>query len=457
MTMMRKGLSVLLSATLVVGMSMSGGARAEMATPTELHPENSNVAAVTLEPTATPCPTPAFTAPAFAAGYGRVSADTPVYGGKNGQNRLGKLTQSGYVFVRGSYPASDGGEAWLKIVFASRTGREDFAIREGYVRAGQVAMTPEGQQAAKAAELLAAEHVLFSEDRPLPLVAFEEKAAPTAEPTEAPAEATPTVEPSEAPAEATPTLEPTEAPAETMPTVEPTEAPAEATPTVDPSEAPAEATPTVEPSEAPAEATPTVEPTEAPAEATPTVEPSEAPAEATPTVEPTEAPAEATPTVDPSEAPAEATPTVEPSEAPAEATPTVEPTEAPAEATPTVEPTEAPAEPMPPVNEVPAAPEAPALPPLPNEILLEASWSGETLGIGDTITLTALCDACFVVVWQYMDDQGAWIDTGAEGSTYAYELTEDNYRWLWRAVAVGYRAQTEGPLATATDMEEVAQ
>ena len=362
MTMMRKGLSVLLSATLVVGMSMSGGARAEMATPTELHPENSNVAAVTLEPTATPCPTPAFTAPAFAAGYGHVSADTPVYGGKNGQNRLGKLTQSGYVFVRGSYPASDGGEAWLKIVFASRTGREDFAIREGYVRAGQVAMTPEGQQAAKAAELLAAEHVLLIEDRPLPLVAFEEKAAPT-----------------------------------------------------------------------------------------------EAPAQATPTVAPTEAPADTTPTVDPTEAPAQATPTVDPTEAPADTTPMVEPTEAPAEATPTVDPTAPPAEPMPPVNEVPAAPESPAFPPLPDEILLEASWSGETLGVGDTITLTALCDACFVVVWQYMDNQGAWIDTGAKGSVYAYELTEDNYRWLWRAVAVGYRAQTEGPLATATDMEEVAQ
>ena len=56
------------------------------------------------------------------------------------------------------------------------------------------------------------------------------KPAPTAEPTEAPAEtAAPTAEPTEAPAETVaPTAEPTEAPAETVaPTVEPTEAPAE--------------------------------------------------------------------------------------------------------------------------------------------------------------------------------------------------------------------------------------
>ena len=56
------------------------------------------------------------------------------------------------------------------------------------------------------------------------------KPAPTAEPTEAPAETVaPTTEPTEAPAETVaPTVEPTEAPAETVaPTVEPTEAPAE--------------------------------------------------------------------------------------------------------------------------------------------------------------------------------------------------------------------------------------
>ena len=56
------------------------------------------------------------------------------------------------------------------------------------------------------------------------------KPAPTAEPTEAPAETVaPTAEPTEAPAETVaPTVEPTEAPAETVaPTAEPTEAPAE--------------------------------------------------------------------------------------------------------------------------------------------------------------------------------------------------------------------------------------
>ena len=56
------------------------------------------------------------------------------------------------------------------------------------------------------------------------------KPAPTAEPTEAPAEtAAPPAEPTEAPAETVaPTVEPTEAPAETVaPTAEPTEAPAE--------------------------------------------------------------------------------------------------------------------------------------------------------------------------------------------------------------------------------------
>lgn len=69
------------------------------------------------------------------------------------------------------------------------------------------------------------------------------KPAPTAEPTEAPAETVaPTAEPSEAPAETpattvAPTAEPTEAPAETAaPTAEPTEAPAE---TVAPTDTPA--------------------------------------------------------------------------------------------------------------------------------------------------------------------------------------------------------------------------
>ena len=65
------------------------------------------------------------------------------------------------------------------------------------------------------------------------------KPAPTAEPTEAPAEtAAPTAEPTEAPAETVaPTAEPTEAPAETVaPTAEPTEAPAE---TVAPTDTPA--------------------------------------------------------------------------------------------------------------------------------------------------------------------------------------------------------------------------
>ena len=65
------------------------------------------------------------------------------------------------------------------------------------------------------------------------------KPAPTAEPTETPAETVaPTAEPTEAPAETVaPTAEPTEAPAETVaPTVEPTEAPAE---TVAPTDTPA--------------------------------------------------------------------------------------------------------------------------------------------------------------------------------------------------------------------------
>ena len=79
------------------------------------------------------------------------------------------------------------------------------------------------------------------------------KPAPTAEPTEAPAETVaPTAEPTEAPAETgAPTVEPTEAPAETgAPTVEPTEAPAETgAPTVEPTEAPAE---TAAPTDTPA-------------------------------------------------------------------------------------------------------------------------------------------------------------------------------------------------------------
>lgn len=354
MTMMRKGLSVFLSVTLLLGMSLPIGSLAEVATCTELHAEDSQGSEVVQEPLVTRCPTdenvsepavtpcltPEASLHAFAPGYGRFAADTPVYGGKNGQNRLGKLTEAGYAYVRGSYPASDGGEAWLKIVFASRGEAGEYILREGYVRADAVAMVSEDREAAQVAEWLAAEYVLLADDCPLPLTSFEEKVMPT-----------------EIPAEPETTAEPTEVPVETDPTAAPTEIPAEADHTAVSMDAPVEE--------------------------------------------------------------------AEPAASPAE--------------------------------EEPSAPQEPALPPLPEEILLEACWHGDTLGIGDQVTLTALGADAFVIIWQYMDDQGVWVDVGAEGSEYAFELTEANYRWQWRAVAVGYRTRMDAPLATATEMEEAVQ
>lgn len=379
MTMMRKGLSVFLSVTLLLGMSLPIGSLAEVATCTELHAEDSEESEVVQEPlvtlcptdenvpepAVTPCPTPEVPLPAFIPGYGRFAADTPVYGGKNGQNRLGKLTEAGYAYVRGSYPASDGGEAWLKIVFASRNEAGEYILREGYVRADAVVMVTQGQEAGKVAEWLAAEHVLLGDDRPLPLTSFEEKVMPT------------------------------EVPAEPETATEPTDAPIEADPTAAPAESPVEAETTAEPADVFSETESTAEPTEAPVEAAPTAVPTDVPVEAEPTASPAE--------------------------------------------------------------EEPSAPQEPALPPLPEEILLEARWHGDTLGIGDQVTLTALEADAFVIIWQYMDDQGVWADVGAEGSEYAFELTEVNYCWQWRAVAVGYRTPTDAPLATATEMEEAAQ
>ncbi len=65
---------------------------------------------------------------------------------------------------------------------------------------------------------------------------------------------------------------------------------------------------------------------------------------------------------------------------------------------------------------------------------ISATWENETLGIGDLVTLSALCGAKDKVIWQSSEDGEVWTEI-AEGTTYTYELTEENYRLSLRAAA----------------------
>lgn len=65
---------------------------------------------------------------------------------------------------------------------------------------------------------------------------------------------------------------------------------------------------------------------------------------------------------------------------------------------------------------------------------ISASWENETLGIGDEVTLTAVCEPEDTVMWQSSKDGEVWEDI-ARGQVYIYELTEENYQLSLRAVA----------------------
>ena len=71
---------------------------------------------------------------------------------------------------------------------------------------------------------------------------------------------------------------------------------------------------------------------------------------------------------------------------------------------------------------------------LPAEYPIQASWEGDTLSIGDTVTLTALTEEMAPVFWESLGEDGGW-SVVSEGKTYSYELTMDNYRMLFRAVS----------------------
>ena len=153
--------------------------------------------------------------------------------------------------------------------------------------------------------------------------------------------------------------------------------------------------------------TPEAEPTE-----TPEAELAEAPEE-----EPTEAPAQ-----EPEEEPKEE-PTEEPEEGPTEQT-EEEPTETPEE-----EPTEQPAE---------ETEEEPKTEPNKKQsIRIYAVFDGETLSLGDEVTLVAELEgydnAQYELQWQMSADNTEWVDVpGATGTSYTMVLTEENYHAFWR-------------------------
>lgn len=69
-------------------------------------------------------------------------------------------------------------------------------------------------------------------------------------------------------------------------------------------------------------------------------------------------------------------------------------------------------------------------------ITLEARWEGDTLGVGDVVTLTALDTEGAAIVWQWMDETGEWKLAQEDGESFAFEVTEENFSWSWRAVYV---------------------
>ena len=79
--------------------------------------------------------------------------------------------------------------------------------------------------------------------------------------------------------------------------------------------------------------------------------------------------------------------------------------------------------------------ESEAVTELPAEYPIQASWIGDTLGIGDTVTLTALTEEENApVFWEACGEDGIW-NVVSEEETYSYELTMNNYEMSFRAVS----------------------
>jgi hypothetical protein len=66
---------------------------------------------------------------------------------------------------------------------------------------------------------------------------------------------------------------------------------------------------------------------------------------------------------------------------------------------------------------------------------ITANWEGDALEIGDQITLTALNEADDQVEWQVSKEEGVW-EHAAQGQVYTFELTEENYSYVFRAVRI---------------------
>jgi len=82
-------------------------------------------------------------------------------------------------------------------------------------------------------------------------------------------------------------------------------------------------------------------------------------------------------------------------------------------------------------------------------ITLEARWEGETLGVGDMVTLTALDTDGAPVLWQcLMQEDGEWQLAQEGGETFTFEVTQENCVWSWRAVYASDVANAENAEGT---------
>ena len=66
---------------------------------------------------------------------------------------------------------------------------------------------------------------------------------------------------------------------------------------------------------------------------------------------------------------------------------------------------------------------------------IQAFWEGDTLGVGDVVTLKALCPDGAAVEWQICTEQSGEWTKAASGAEYVYELTTDNCTYMYRAVS----------------------
>jgi hypothetical protein len=66
---------------------------------------------------------------------------------------------------------------------------------------------------------------------------------------------------------------------------------------------------------------------------------------------------------------------------------------------------------------------------------IQVEWEGDIIEIGDQITLTALKAEDAQVEWQVSKEDGVW-QSAAQGQTYTFELTVENFPYYYRAVRI---------------------